>query len=290
MGNAVLPPGIGNPQQALQATAFLREQPWYQQQLRTWGYDPSRIDSNGNLAGVKFTDAQKDQLLNLARQKGIGISDRYRIDENGQIAEDDSHWLRNTLIGAGLVGAHFVPVVGPLLDSALLHAGHGIASGLGAAGHGLGTAFNVGGGAGATAAGETGMAGGSSALTSFFNSPLAGSGVQGAFQYAGGKKQADAAENAARMQIEGYNHAADLQKQSSDATLAFQRQQAQNDYENKARTDWANYNQYAARQRAFNTIRSALGLRGAEIMPYVPMVNPNFTSSAPSTIAGARGN
>jgi len=122
-----LPPGIGNPQQALQATAFMRQQPWYQALVRSWGVNPAG-DQNGN---VRLSDAQQQQLLAAARQHGIGISDRYQIDENGQIAEQPSHLWRNIGIGAG---------IGGLTLTGLGAAGIGPLSGLFGAGTGAGAA------------------------------------------------------------------------------------------------------------------------------------------------------
>ena len=100
---ASLPPGIGNPQQASQATAFMRQQPWYQQLVQSWGIDPNDTDENGNLR-QKLTDEQQQQLIAAARDNGIGISESYSIDENGQIAKPDSHMLRNLAIAAGITG------------------------------------------------------------------------------------------------------------------------------------------------------------------------------------------
>lgn len=119
-----LPPGIGNPQQAMQATAFIRQQPWYQQFLQSTGRDPNAVDTNGNPL-QPFNEQEQNQLLGLARQNGIGISDSYHIDQNGQIADVPSHVLRNILIGAGIGGAALTGLgafgIGPL--SGLLGSG-----------------------------------------------------------------------------------------------------------------------------------------------------------------------
>lgn len=94
-----LPPGIGNDQQALQATAFVREQPWYQQWIAARGKTPDR---NGN---VRLSDDERDELRDLIVSKGIGLNHKYDgIDENGQIVEEH-HKLRNGLIGAAIGGA-----------------------------------------------------------------------------------------------------------------------------------------------------------------------------------------
>jgi hypothetical protein len=107
---AGLPAGIGNAQQATQATAAMRQSPWYAQLVSSWGLDPSKTDTNGNLIdprtgqSVKLSDQQQQQLIATARDNGVGISDSYSIDANGQISKPDSHMLRNIAIAAGIAG------------------------------------------------------------------------------------------------------------------------------------------------------------------------------------------
>lgn len=133
---AALPPGIGNAQQAQQATAFMRAQPWYQQLVSSWGLNPAG-DANGNPG--RLSDAQQQQLLSTAQQHGIGISDSYQIDPNGQIAQKPSHLLRNIGLGVG--------------------AGALALTGIGAAGIGpLAGLFGGAAGAGSAAAGAGGLA------------------------------------------------------------------------------------------------------------------------------------
>lgn len=158
------PAGIGNPQQALQATAAMRNEPWYQQLVRGWGLNPAG-DANGN---VHLNDSQQYQLLNQARAHGIGISDSYQIDENGQIAQVPSHLLRNIGIGAGIAGlaltgfgaAGIGPLAGALGGEAAAGGGAALAGDagdffltspeiLGGAGIGAGTAAGAAGGAAA---------------------------------------------------------------------------------------------------------------------------------------------
>src|SRR5262245_26703549 len=147
-----LPPDIGNSQQAQQATAFMRDQPWYQQLVSSWGLDPRGEAGTGN---VRLSDDEQEALLNEARNRGIGISDRYHIDENGQIAEEDSHLWRNIAIGAGIGGAMLIPGVREAVLSGLMAGGHGAVSGLSAAGKGIGGAFGLGGGGTAAGLGPT---------------------------------------------------------------------------------------------------------------------------------------
>jgi hypothetical protein len=145
---AVLPPGIGNDQQATQATAFIRQQPWYQQWLQSQGIQ------QGADQQVKLTEPQQQQLMKLAQDNGVGISgDSYHIDENGQIAHNDSHLLRNLAIGGAIAGSMFIPGVAPALMSGLGAVGHGVAAagsalagagGAGSALGGVGTALSTG--------------------------------------------------------------------------------------------------------------------------------------------------
>lgn len=98
------PAGIGNDQQAMQATAAMRQEPWYAQLLQSWGIDPNDVDSNGNNR-TKLSDDQRTKLMETAIAKGIGFNHKYDgIDENGQIIEEH-HKLRNGLIAAAIGGA-----------------------------------------------------------------------------------------------------------------------------------------------------------------------------------------
>lgn len=162
---ATLPPGIGNPQQAQQATAFIREQPWYANLLKTWGLQNPPPGVNGgnpvNAQGqpAKLSDQQQQQLIATAQQAGVGISDRYSIDENGQIAEPDSHMLRNLAIGAGLAASLFIPGVTEAIVGGLGAAGSAVTSGLGALGGagGVGAGVSTAIGAGSKIAGLLGI-------------------------------------------------------------------------------------------------------------------------------------
>lgn len=126
-----LPPGIGNDQQATQATAYIRQQPWYLQWLQSQGIRP------GADGQVKLSDDQAKSLYNLALQHGIGLNDKYdQFDENGQISEGHHLW-RNIGIGAAIGGLALTGLgaagIGPLAGA--LGGGAGAA---GAAGAGLG--------------------------------------------------------------------------------------------------------------------------------------------------------
>lgn len=92
-----LPRGIGTEAEIDQANRWMREQPWYQDLLRSWG----------QTGDVHLNDWQKKQLLNEARVRGLGISDRMEIDPAGNI-NPKGHKLRNTAIIAGAAaGGYF---------------------------------------------------------------------------------------------------------------------------------------------------------------------------------------
>lgn len=125
-----LPPGIGDTTQAAQATAFIREQPWYLQWVQGLGKDP-----NGQL---NLNNQQQEQLAALAQQHGIGMNSRYdEIGPNGDIVEGH-HKLKKSLIAAGIGGlaltgfgaAGIGPLSGALGGSAAAGAGGAAAAGI----------------------------------------------------------------------------------------------------------------------------------------------------------------
>jgi hypothetical protein len=158
-----LPPGIGNTQQAMTATAAFRNSPQYQTWLNQNGLVADTTGVNGGNPLTKsgqpatLTDAQQQNLLTTMQNAGIGISgNSWHVDQNGQIAQNSSHLLRNILIGAGIGGSLLIPGVGEAVLGGLQSAGSGIAGlfggGGGAAGAGVG-ASEAAGAEGATAAG-----------------------------------------------------------------------------------------------------------------------------------------
>lgn len=99
-----LPPGIGNAAQVNQANQFMRAQPWYQDFLKQNGQ---------NLNKVNLTKDQAYALLQLARQKGIGISTKYSLDSSGNIVSDGMPGWEKAVIAAGIVvaGIYLAPAV-----------------------------------------------------------------------------------------------------------------------------------------------------------------------------------
>lgn len=158
------PPGLGNDQQASQATAAMRQEPWYNAMLKAWGLQNppegvnggNPVDAQGNPA--KLSDEQRQAMLNAASGHGIGLNNKYdQIDENGQISEAH-HKLKKLLIGAAVGGLALTGLgaagIGPLA---------GVFGGAGAAGAGGAAAAEgagaAGAGSGLTAAGVLGGVG-----------------------------------------------------------------------------------------------------------------------------------
>lgn len=189
-----LPSGIGNPQQAQQATAYMRQQPWYAQLVTSWGLNPTKTDANGNLVdprtgqSVKLTDQQQQQLIATARDNGIGISDSYNIDENGQIAKPDSHMLRNIAIAAGIAGLAVTGLgaagIGPLAGAFGTGTGAAGAAGAGLAADGTLASTTIGSGfipaiTGGVGTNLSGLAAGAGAAGAAGAGAAAGAGVGG---------------------------------------------------------------------------------------------------------------
>lgn len=144
-----LPRGIGTEQEINQANQWMREQPWYQQLLQGWG----------QTGAVHLEDWQRNQIMNEARMRGVGISDRMEIDPAGNI-NPKGHKLRNTLIAAGIGAGVAAPFIIPALAAG--GAGGGAAAGVGlgetAATTGLASGAGIGGAVAAPAFGAAGAA------------------------------------------------------------------------------------------------------------------------------------
>jgi hypothetical protein len=97
----------------------------------------------------------------------------------------------------------------------------------------------------------------------------------------GGGLAAHGANTSAKLQTDAANRAAELQKQSNDATLAFQEKQAAED---KARYDAAqraNYAQYTNRVKAAQGLGDSIGFHLPDPAPY--------ESSQPTSASGSTG-
>jgi hypothetical protein len=120
---------------------------------------------------------------------------------------------------------------------------------------------------------------------------IAAGATTGASVYAA-NKSSGAAETAAKLQTDAANHAADVQSKSTADALAFQRQQAENEWLNSQNTQKANYEQSKARYGSIAGVASQYGLNLAGMPDYAPGVDPHYTdpsTPAPGTVAGAAG-
>lgn len=84
----------------------------------------------------------------------------------------------------------------------------------------------------------------------------------------GGKLKSNAERDAAKLQTDAANKAAEIRAQSDREALAFQKQQAAEDAQRFEETRRANYDQWAARQGYQSTVGSMLGLPTRQIPAY----------------------
>lgn len=102
-------------------------------------------------------------------------------------------------------------------------------------------------------------------------------GVGGGAAVYGANKQAGAAQDAARLQTDAANHSADLQSKSTADALAFQKQQAENEWLNSQNTQRANYDQSKARYGSIAGVASQYGLNLGAMPDYAPGIDPHYT-------------
>lgn len=100
----------------------------------------------------------------------------------------------------------------------------------------------------------------------------AGSGIYAA------SKSAGAATQGAQIQADANTKAAQLQAGAQANALAFQKQQAETDWQNQEVTRQANYNQWLADTQRKGAIGSLFGLPAPNIPAYVPTIDPKYTT------------
>ncbi len=120
---------------------------------------------------------------------------------------------------------------------------------------------------------------------------LAVAGTKSAFDIAGSKIQSNATKNAADIAAKSLIDSSAAQTKSNEETLAFQKQQAENDYRNQEITRKANYDQYATGQNRLKFLDSAVGLPERQVPDYVASQDPNFlgTPSAGQVLSKSSG-
>jgi hypothetical protein len=115
-------------------------------------------------------------------------------------------------------------------------------------------------------------------------------GIGGAFQYAGAKKQADAAEQAAKTSADASNHAADLANTQNLRAEQFQREQADAFARETEIDRRANYDLSAKKRQGLGSIADLLGFHvNTDLPAYVPGVVPDFLSNSPASVGDAVG-
>lgn len=91
---------------------------------------------------------------------------------------------------------------------------------------------------------------------------------------------------AAALQTQTANHAADVQGQGAAAALQFQKEQAARDQAQFETTQHANYDQWAAREGRLGALGEMIGMGSRNIPGYVP-VSQGGTGAPPSGATGA---
>lgn len=88
-------------------------------------------------------------------------------------------------------------------------------------------------------------------------------------------------------QVQAAEHATDVNAAANDKALAFSKEQAAADQARFEATQRANYDQWAAKQRASNSLRAIAGLGPVDIPAYVPTTGQPPAPGAPNTSAPA---
>lgn len=114
-----------------------------------------------------------------------------------------------------------------------------------------------------------------------------GAGVSAGTSLIGAHMQAGAAEDAAHLQVDASKYAADKQDAAAQRAEAWQRQQAEAQWQQQETDRKANYDQWAAKRRNIGSIGKFLGLgSGGDIPAYVPSVDPRLTAPGAPLPAG----
>lgn len=137
------------------------------------------------------------------------------------------------------------------------------------------------------------------ALPAFWGAITAGA-TGGALIY-GANKQASTSADAAKLQTDAANHAADVQGKSAADTLAFQKEQAALDADRQDATQHANYTQWASKERRLGSLGELFNFGGRDIPAYEPLpgthnagatgptASGGASSAPPPTVSGDKG-
>lgn len=128
------------------------------------------------------------------------------------------------------------------------------------------------------------------ALPAFWGAITAG--AAGTAGIVGAKISSGAAKDAAATTGAAATHAADLQSQATQQALDFQKEQAENAFQNNEASRQGNYGQFSAQQTRLKSVGEALGIPnagGMEIPAYVPGVDPNLGGPSMPSVGQAAG-
>lgn len=102
-------------------------------------------------------------------------------------------------------------------------------------------------------------------------------------------KSSGAAEHAADVTTQASTKAADQQSTAAANALAFQKQQAENDFKNQELARRANYDLNAAREQRVSSFGQMLGLPARNIPGYVPSQDPNYLANGTPAVSPTLG-
>lgn len=258
-----------------QVNIAMRAWPEYQTLMRSWGQDPGH---------PTLSKSQSQQVLKLAQGKGVVVDEgSMEVDNHGNF-NPVGHKLRNTLIVAGVAAATIAT-----MGAAGVFSGAAAAGGAAAGGGGAAAATGAG-SLGALAGGGAAAATGGGLAATLTSVPVIASGIGtlgSVFtNIYSANKQANASRDALAAQTEASRYATDAQTAATDKTLAFTREQAQNQWRNDELTRHANYDQYSYRANGARTLGDLIGFHLPDLPGYVASEDPRFTNGG-STAPGA---
>lgn len=95
------------------------------------------------------------------------------------------------------------------------------------------------------------------------------------------KLNSSATRDSAKLATDANTNAATIQAKSAADTLAFQRQQAETDFQNNQQTARANYDQWATGQGRLKSLAAMTGIARPDPPSFVPGIDPQFTGGSP---------
>lgn len=106
-------------------------------------------------------------------------------------------------------------------------------------------------------------------------------GVTAAGAVAAANSSASGEKDAAQLQTDAANHGADITAKTNADTLAWQKQEAEQTYQQAETDRRANYDQWAAHMGGVNSVGQMLGFGRKPVPGYVPSVDPRYVTAPP---------